>query len=115
MSVSPSLLDNCPPLEQAVVNLIQNLRYDDLDESAHAGINRLMRDQIALQIGISKMPWSQQLLKYAATQPRDGKSRVTASNLTISAPDAAFVNGSYGHGFEYDDAHGPSASHPEAA
>lgn len=112
MTVSPSLLDNCPPLEQAVVNLIQNLTYDDLDESAHAGINRLMRDQLALQIGISKMPWSQQLLKYAATQPRDGKSRVTASDLTISAPDAAFVNGSYGHGFEYDDAHGPSASHP---
>lgn len=26
--------------------------------------------------------------------------------------DAAFVNGAYGHGFEYDDAHGPSASHP---
>ena len=30
----------------------------------------------------------------------------------MSAADAAFVNGSYGHGFEYDDAHGPSASHP---
>jgi len=30
----------------------------------------------------------------------------------MSASDAAFVNSAYGHGFEYDDAHGPSHSHP---
>src|SRR5262249_50396702 len=35
-----------------------------------------------------------------------------ASALQMSAVDAAFINGSYGHGFEYDDAHGASASHP---
>lgn len=112
MNATPSLPDNYPPLEQAVVSFIQRLRYDDLDECAHAGINRLMRDQLALQIGISKMPWSQQLLNYAVSQPRAGNSRVMASDFSTSAPDAAFVNGSYGHGFEYDDAHGPSASHP---
>ncbi|MFD1559467.1 MmgE/PrpD family protein [Paraburkholderia silviterrae] len=103
---------NCPPLEQEVVRFIQELKYEHLDASAHAGVNRLMRDQIALQIGISKMPWSGQLLKYATAQQRPGKSRVSACALTMSAGDAAFVNGSYGHGFEYDDAHGPSYSHP---
>jgi 2-methylcitrate dehydratase PrpD len=103
---------NCPPLEQAVVRFIQELKYEHLDTAAHAGVNRLLRDQIALQIGISKMPWSEQLLKYATAQQRPGKSRVSASALTMSAADAAFVNGSYGHGFEYDDAHGPSYSHP---
>nr|WP_275692902.1 MmgE/PrpD family protein [Burkholderia sp. Ax-1719] len=99
-------------MEQAVVRFIQELKYEDLDAQALAGMNRLMRDQIALQIGISKMPWSAQLLKYARAQQRPGKSRVSASALTMSAADAAFVNGSYGHGFEYDDAHGPSYSHP---
>lgn len=103
---------DCPPLEQAVVRLIQELKYEDIDDDAHAGINRLMRDQLALQIGISRMPWSQQLLEYARTQQRPGASRVVASAATMSAADAAFVNASYGHGFEYDDAHGPSASHP---
>jgi 2-methylcitrate dehydratase PrpD len=101
-----------PPLEQAVVRFIQALKYEHLDGPAHAGINRLMRDQLALQIGISRMPWSQQLLKYAQGQQRPGRSRVMASQITMSAADAAFVNGAYGHGFEYDDAHGPSASHP---
>ncbi len=103
---------NCPPLEQAVVRFIQEFKYEHLDEAAHAGINRLMRDQLALQIGISKMPWSEQLLRYATTQQRAGTSHVAASSQTMSAADAAFVNGSYGHGFEYDDAHGPSYSHP---
>lgn len=104
--------DNCPPLEQAVVRFIQELKYEHLDGPAHAGINRLMRDQLALQIGISRMPWSQQLLQYAQAQQRPGRSRVMASQITMGAADAAFVNGTYGHGFEYDDAHGPSASHP---
>lgn len=104
--------DHCPPLEQALVRFIQELRYEHLDAPAHAGVNRLMRDQLALQIGVSQMPWSEQLLRYATAQQRPGVSRVAASHLTMSAADAAFVNGSYGHGFEYDDAHGPSYSHP---
>ena len=108
----PVAPDNCPPLEQAVVRFIQELKYEHLDARAHAGISRLMRDQIALQVGISTLPWSEQLLAYAAAHQRPGNSRVSASALTMSAADAAFVNGSYGHGFEYDDAHGPSYSHP---
>lgn len=103
---------NCPALEQAVVRFIQELKYEHLDKDAHAGLNRLMRDQLALQVGISKMPWSEQLLKYALSQKRAGRSRVSASTERMSAADAAFVNASYGHGFEYDDAHGPSYSHP---
>lgn len=105
-------ITDIPSLEQAVVQFIQELKYQHLDNTAHAGISRLIRDQLALQIGISQMPWSQQLFKYAMTQQRPGNSHVVASTQTMSAADAAFVNGSYGHGFEYDDAHGPSASHP---
>lgn len=108
-STSPS---HCPPLEQAVVRLIQELTFDHLDAPAHAGVSRLMRDQLALQIGTSQMPWSQQVLAYATSQQHPGRSHVAAHSLTMSAADAAFVNGAYGHGFEYDDAHGPSASHP---
>jgi 2-methylcitrate dehydratase PrpD len=99
-------------LEQAVVRLVQSLSFEHLDEAAHAGVSRLMRDQLALQVGTSQMPWSRQVLEYAIKQQRPGRSRVAASRLMMSASDAAFVNAAYGHGFEYDDAHGPSASHP---
>ncbi|MBC8745977.1 2-methylcitrate dehydratase PrpD [Paraburkholderia sp. WC7.3g] len=103
---------NCPPLEHAVVRLVQELKFDHLNDAAHAGVSRLMRDQLALQIGTSRMPWSQKVLAFAGAQQRPGRSRVSASALALSAADAAFVNAAFGHGFEYDDAHGPSASHP---
>ena len=102
----------CPPLEQAVVHLVQALRYEDLNAAAHEGVCRLMRDQIALQVGTAQLPWSQQAMAYVQAQARPGRSRIAASALQVSAQDAAFVNASYGHGFEYDDAHGPSNSHP---
>ena len=105
-------LTNCPPLEQAVVRLVQELNLDQLDNSARAGLSRLMRDQVALQVGTANMPWSRQVLAYAIAHRRPGRSRVAASDVTLAAADAAFVNASYGHGFEYDDTHGPSASHP---
>lgn len=103
---------NCPPLEQAVVRLVQDLTLDNLNEAAQEGMSRLVRDQIGLQIGIASMPWSRQVLSYALAQRREGRSRVAASDVTLSAADAALVNAAYGHGFEYDDAHGPSHSHP---
>ncbi|QKT08810.1 MmgE/PrpD family protein [Gordonia sp. X0973] len=106
------VVDDCPPLEQAVVSFVQNLTFADLDEATLTGVGRLMRDQLSLQIGISHMPWSKQILAYIEGQKRPGVSSVAASTERMSAIDAAFVNGSYGHGFEYDDAHGPSESHP---
>lgn len=75
-------LDNCPPLEQAVVRFIQELKYEHIDAATRAGIGRLMRDQLALQVGISQMPWSQQLLRFAMGQRRPGVSRVAASGQT---------------------------------
>ena len=105
-------LQNCPPLEKSVVRFILLASLDQLDGAAKAGLGRLIRDQIALEIGTSQMPWSRQLLEYAKVHARAGISRVVASSLTMSPTDAAFVNASYGHGFEYDDAHARSYSHP---
>jgi 2-methylcitrate dehydratase PrpD len=112
MAFKSDALQNCPPLEHALVQFIQDFSLDQLDDAARAGLSRLVRDQIALEIGTSQMPWSRQLLEYAKAQSRPGRSRVAASPLTMSAADAAFVNASYGHGFEYDDAHARSYSHP---
>jgi hypothetical protein len=67
---------DCPPLEQAVVRFVQELTFEHLDDAAHAGVGRLLRDQLALQIGISQLPWSRQLLSFASAQARPGRSRV---------------------------------------
>lgn len=103
---------DCPPLERSIVEFIQDLNFDQLDASVKSAVSVLMRDQIAVQIGSSTMPWSKLVLSYVNQRSREGHSRITASNLQVSAIDAVYVNASYGHGFEYDDAHSESASHP---
>ncbi|REF71970.1 MULTISPECIES: MmgE/PrpD family protein [Paracoccus] len=101
-----------PPLEEAVARLVTDLRHDALPPEALEGARRLMQDQLALQVGSASLPWSQALLALAKRSHVPGKARVAASGERMSAGDAAFVNGSYGHGFEYDDAHRASSSHP---
>ncbi|RQP08174.1 MAG: MmgE/PrpD family protein, partial [Paracoccus sp. BP8] len=103
---------NLPPLEEAVARLVTDLRYDALPPEAIAGARQLMQDQLALQVGSASLPWSQALLALAKRSHVPGKARVAASGERMSAGDAAFVNGSFGHGFEYDDAHRASSSHP---
>lgn len=101
-----------PPLEEAVARLVTDLRYDALPPEAIAGARQLMQDQLALQVGSASLPWSQALLALARRSHVPGRARIAASGERMSAGDAAFVNGSYGHGFEYDDAHRASSSHP---
>lgn len=111
-STASEIILDAPELETAVVGLVHGLNHDHLDSDAAVGLDRLLRDQIALQVGISQLPWSRRVLSYIQAKGRAGQSRIVASALKMSAEDAAFVNAAYGHGFEYDDAHGPSNSHP---
>ncbi len=111
-SNAPAALDQCPPLERSVVEFILGLTPESLSAQVRAGANLLLRDQIALQVGCSQLPWSQRLLSFATARQSPGRSRIVGGEQAASAADAAFVNACYGHGFEYDDAHRASASHP---
>lgn len=99
-------------LEDAVTDLVMALDFDALPETAIQAARRLMQDQLALQIGCAGLPWSQSVLAFARRNHQPGKARIAATQLRMSAADAAFVNASFGHGFEYDDAHRASSSHP---
>jgi len=103
---------DCPPLERALVGFVHDLDITALRPATRAAVSCLMRDQLAVQIGSARLPWSQQVLAYALARHLPGNSRIVASPHRVSAVDAAFVNAVYGHGFEYDDAHRASASHP---
>lgn len=105
-------LENCPPLEDAIVRFVMGLRYEDLSAATMSGVSTLMRDQIALQVGCSRLPWSRQVLDYVESISRPGGSLISGTERRLSADDAAFVNAAFGHAFEYDDAHRESASHP---
>ncbi|MEU2441192.1 MmgE/PrpD family protein [Streptomyces rubradiris] len=101
-----------PPLEAAVARLVTELRHDALPPAALHGARRLMQDQLAVQIGCAGLPWSKAVLTLTRARHAPGGAHVTVSGDAMSAADAAFVNATFGHGFEYDDAHRASSSHP---
>lgn len=102
-------------IEQAAAALVTGLTFDRITPEALAGTRRLMQDQLALQVGCSSLPWCQAVLHLTRASHAPGQSSVTASAEKFSAADAAFVNATYGHSFEYDDAHSASLSHPGSA
>lgn len=99
-------------LEGAIVDFIRDFTVADLSENARAAAHGLMQDQIANQVACSQLPWSINLLEFVREQVRPGAATVTVYGDRMSAIDAAMVNATFGHAFEYDDAHRESASHP---
>lgn len=99
-------------LEQAVAQFVTTFDLGTLTQGGRDGVKRLMQDQLGLQVGCSRLPWCRQVERYALSQARPGRSRIVASDRLVSAADAAFLNATFGHSFEYDDAHRESASHP---
>ena len=104
---------NVEPLtmERAVARFVVNFRYDDLDPDTLAALKMLIKDQFAIQIGASQLPWSKKARDFR--NPRPGKATIVAEATQASAVHAAYLNASYGHGFEYDDFFGNA--HPGCA
>lgn len=102
-------------LEDAVEDFVVDFGLDAMDGDDRTAAIELLRDQVGVQIGLSVLPWSRSALSYARSSGRAGPSSVLASDVTLDPADAAFVNATYGHGFEYDDAHGTSDGHPGSA
>ncbi|MGV9711479.1 MmgE/PrpD family protein [Gordonia sp. NPDC003424] len=102
-------------IEEAVARLVVDLDYDQLTPEALEGTRRLMQDQLGLQVGCATLPWSQAVADLTRRTHAPGTARVALSGEAMSAGDAAFVNATFGHSFEYDDAHAASLSHPGSA
>lgn len=101
-------------LEDAVLDFVDGFSIADLDTRARAAAKRLMQDQIANQVACSQLSWSMNTLDFVRSQLRPGIATVTVYGDHMSAIDVAMVNATFGHAFEYDDAHRESASHPGA-
>ncbi|CAM4137381.1 MmgE/PrpD family protein [Bordetella tumbae] len=111
-AIDASPLVDCPPLENAVIHFIRHFGEEHLTAHLRGMVSRVMRDQFSSQIGNSRLPWSKQVRALAERRHVPGRSRIISSERTMSAMDAAFVNATYAHGFEYDEGHRSSNSHP---
>jgi 2-methylcitrate dehydratase PrpD len=87
--------------ERAIAQLVVDFNADMIDPKSLAMTKAMIKDQFAIQIGASQLPWSKQVRKARVLRP--GKSTIVADSEKVAAADAAYINASYGHGFEYDD------------
>ena len=88
-------------LEVAVAQFIVDFDLAHIDARAGESAVSLIKDQLAIQVGASRLPWSRQVR--AARQLRPGLSTIVGEAERVAAADAAYLNATYGHGFEYDD------------
>jgi 2-methylcitrate dehydratase PrpD len=88
-------------LEEAAARFVVGFSRADLDDAGLRAAQTLIKDQLAIQIGAAQLPWSRQVRRARGVRP--GRSTVVGERGTVAAADAAFLNATYGHGFEYDD------------
>jgi 2-methylcitrate dehydratase PrpD len=88
-------------IERAVAKFIVGFGSEHIDADAREDLKALIKDQLAIQIGASQLPWSRQVHRFRKPQP--GEATVVGETKKAIAADAAYLNATYGHGFEYDD------------
>lgn len=98
-------------LERAVARFIVDFTFEDIDAATLAAAKMLIKDQFAIQIAAQQLPWSRQARAFR--DPRPGGATIVGEATKAAAIDAAYLNATYGHGFEYDDFFGNA--HPGCA
>ena len=89
-------------LEAAVAAFLVGFGASNIDAGGRTAAKALLKDQLAIQAGASQLPWSQQARRFLR-KPRPGHSTIVGEDARVDAADAAYLNATYGHGFEYDD------------
>ncbi|MCB1741961.1 MAG: MmgE/PrpD family protein [Gammaproteobacteria bacterium] len=85
-----------------------------LAQADHAQLERLLLDWCAVVIRGTQTPWGEKLHSWARDNAGAGGAWLAGSGTRRAAAAAALVNGTCAHGYELDDTHDDSMSHPGA-
>jgi 2-methylcitrate dehydratase PrpD len=85
-----------------------------LPEHVEKKMTELIIDQIGLQVACVRYQWSEAVHQYMTTFATPGKSTVVYFGDKLSPEQAAFANGAFGHGQDYDDTVMKVQTHPGA-
>ena len=94
---------------------IAGQRYEFLPASAKHAFRRVLLDFVTCAISGSAMPVSRALLSYYEASDATRSATAIGSGVTLSAPNAALVNGANVHGLDFDDGHTEGSAHPAGA
>jgi len=88
-----------------IAEFVSDLQYDDIPPEVRTRIKLLVLDSLGCALYGANLPWTR-ILQSTLTEldSSDGCS-VWGTNLRLSAPHAALVNGTQVQGFELDDVH----------
>lgn len=96
-----------------LAEFVAQVSYDDLSQVVINKAKDLVLDQLGVQLASSIMPWSKAAYEYAKDKGNI-KQEATVVNYgdKMVAEETAFVNATFGHGFELDDTDLTSKLHP---
>src|SRR5262245_36201258 len=100
---------------KALADFAAGLRIEDLSADVIDASTRAILDCFGVAAFGTTTEWAGLGRRYVQQYGHPGSSIVIAASWTASPRDAAVLNGLFMHGFELDDTHVPSSSHPGCA
>src|SRR5512136_1983447 len=91
-------------IAEVLANFVYQTNYDDLPEEAIQMSRKMILDQLGAELVCSTLDWNKKVLKYAQDLAvGSDEATIFGYGVRSSAEHAAFVNATFGHGFEVDD------------
>lgn len=95
-----------------LAEFISELKYSHLPQKVVHKTKNLILDQLGVALAASAMPWSKAVYKDAMNVGGKEEGTIIYYGDKVPLLNAAFVNGSFGHGIELDDGYRAGVSHP---
>jgi 2-methylcitrate dehydratase PrpD len=95
-----------------LAKFLTELKYEDIPKSVIKKTEELTLDQFGVQVFASTKPWCRAVYEQVKKLKSSGKSSILNYGDKMGVELAAFVNGTFGHGFEMDDTYPRANLHP---
>lgn len=102
-------LDN--PYTRGIAEFVSGLTFEAIPDEVRSRIKLLMLDSLGCGLYAADLPWSRILMDTLASGDSSDSSGVWGTDLRLSPPHAALVNGTLVQGFELDDVHRQGVLH----
>jgi 2-methylcitrate dehydratase PrpD len=102
-------------LAEKVAEFLVNEKYEDLPQETIEKVKEFTLDVIGCIIGASQQPQIKALNAVVSTEGGNPHASVFAHGLKTSMMNAALMNGTMGHAFDFDDDHREGTMHPSVA
>ena len=100
---------------EVIAEFLVNQKYEDLPKETISKVKEFTIDVIGCTVGSSTQPQIKALADVVRAEGGDPHSTVFAHGFKTSVMNAALMNGTMGHAFDFDDDHREGTMHPSVA